>query len=168
LPLLALITLADAAQAATRWRYQSIWRLITLWRGDKYFGDLLNQMAAPDLAISISTGHLVTKSDEMFDAVAKGTIQMGTDWPSYWEGKNTAFSLITRRRCGSRQSITCSGSGRPAGWSCARTLRQIRPGLVSPLVTGPESGQRSNKRSTRGRLQGGKIAAVAAARSQHP
>ena len=20
---------------------------------------------------------------------------MGTDWPSYWEGKNTAFALIT-------------------------------------------------------------------------
>ncbi len=146
--LLALITLADAAQAATRWRYQSIWApSITLWRGDKYFGDLLNQMAAPDLAIQyFDGGTLVTKSDEMFDAVAKGTIQMGTDWPSYWEGKNTAFSLITSTPMWLTPVDYMLWFWQAGGLELCHELYG-KFGLVwyPHSVTGPESGQRSNK-----------------------
>jgi TRAP-type mannitol/chloroaromatic compound transport system substrate-binding protein len=83
--------------AGLRWRYQSIWvPSITLWRGDKYFSDLVNVLAEGDLAIEYyEGGSLVTTSGELFDAVAQGTLDMGSDWPSYWEGKDTAFGLVT-------------------------------------------------------------------------
>ena len=68
-----------AEAAAARWRFQSIWvPSITLWKGDKYWVDLMNVMAAGDLDIKwFAGGTLVTRSDEMFDAVAKGTIEAG-------------------------------------------------------------------------------------------
>lgn len=56
----------------------------------------MNRLAYPELEITYyEGGTLVTTSDELFEAVSSGAIQMGTDWPSYWEGKNTAFSLVT-------------------------------------------------------------------------
>ena len=85
------------ARAAAKWKYQSMWApSITLWRGDKYFGDLLNIMANGDLEVKYYPGGtLVKSSDQIFDAVRVGSLQMATDWPSYWEGKNSAFGLIT-------------------------------------------------------------------------
>ncbi|RPJ07838.1 MAG: hypothetical protein EHM36_06270 [Deltaproteobacteria bacterium] len=88
---------SPAEAAPVKWRYQTIWApSITLWRGDKYLSDLINVLAAGELEITYyQGGSLITRSDEMFDAVAKGAVNMGSDWPSYWEGKNTAFGLIT-------------------------------------------------------------------------
>lgn len=146
--LLVLGTLAEAAQAATKWRYQTMWApSITLWRGDKYFGDLMNRLAAPDLQIQyFQGGALVTRSDEMFDAVAKGTIEMGTDWPSYWEGKNTAFSLITSTPVWLTPGDYLLWFWQAGGLELAQELYG-KYGLVwyPHSVTGPESGQRSNK-----------------------
>jgi len=87
---------ANAAGPA-KWKMQTLWvPSITLWRGDKYLVDLLNVLAKDELEISYNEGGtLVTTSGEMFDAIRNGVIEMGTDWPSYWEGKNTAFSLFT-------------------------------------------------------------------------
>jgi TRAP-type mannitol/chloroaromatic compound transport system substrate-binding protein len=92
-----IIGLAAPVQAVTKWKYQSMWvPSITLWRGDKYFGDLMNVLAAGELEIKyFPGGTLVKTSNEIFDAVVAGSIQMATDWPSYWEGKNTAFGLIS-------------------------------------------------------------------------
>jgi TRAP-type mannitol/chloroaromatic compound transport system substrate-binding protein len=146
--LLVLGVLAEAAQAATRWRYQTIWApSITLWRGDKYFGDLMNVMAAPDLQLQyFQGGSLVTRSDEMFDAVAKGTIEMGTDWPSYWEGKNTAFGLITSTPAWLTPADYMLWYWQAGGLELAQELYG-KYGIVwyPHSVTGPESGQRSNK-----------------------
>lgn len=146
--LILLGALAEAAQAAARWRYQTIWvPSITLWRGDKYFGDLLNQMAAPDLQLQyFQGGTLVTRSDEMFDAVAKGTIEMGTDWPSYWEGKNTAFSLITSTPMWLTPGDYMLWFWQAGGLELAQELYG-KYGIVwfPHSVTSPESGQRSNK-----------------------
>ena len=91
------IDLAAPVQAVTNWKYQSMWApSITLWRGDKYFGDLMNVMAEGELEIKYYPGGtLVKSSNQIFDAVKVGSIQMATDWPSYWEGKNSAFGLIT-------------------------------------------------------------------------
>ena len=83
--------------AQINWTMQSIWvPSITLWRGDKYFVDLVNRLALGDLYIEYNEGGaLVTTSDEVFDAVRTGALDMSTDWPSYWEGRDTAFSLVT-------------------------------------------------------------------------
>ncbi|MEE8300721.1 MAG: hypothetical protein V3R28_05415, partial [Desulfatiglandales bacterium] len=87
----------QVASAGAKWKYQSMWvPSITLWRGDKYFGDLMNRLAGDELQIKyFPGGTLVKKSNQIFDAVQAGSLQMATDWPSYWEGKNTAFSLLT-------------------------------------------------------------------------
>ena len=146
--LLVLGTLAEAAEAATRWRYQTMWApSITLWRGDKYFGDLMNRLAAPDLEIRyFDGGTLVTRSDEMFDAVAKGTIEMGTDWPSYWEGKNTAFSLITSTPVWLTPVDYMLWFWQAGGLELSQELYGKYNIVWFPhSVTGPESGQRSNK-----------------------
>jgi TRAP-type mannitol/chloroaromatic compound transport system substrate-binding protein len=146
--LLVLGTLAEAAEAAARWRYQTIWApSITLWRGDKYFGDLVSRMTAPDLQLQyFQGGALVTRSDEMFDAVAKGTIEMGTDWPSYWEGKNTAFSLITSTPMWLTPGDYMLWFWQAGGLELAQELYG-KYGIVwfPHSVTSPESGQRSNK-----------------------
>lgn len=68
---------------------------ITLWRPDRYFVDLVNTIAHGHVDISYYDGGTFSSSTDMFDDVQAGSIDMGSDWPSYWEGRNTAFSLIT-------------------------------------------------------------------------
>jgi len=94
---IVIVSLTAPAYAVTKWRYQSMWApSITLWRPDKYLGDMMNILAAGELELQyFPGGTLITRSDEIFDAVSKGTLEMSTDWPSYWEGKNTAFGLFT-------------------------------------------------------------------------
>jgi len=142
---------AKAAQSSEvkqqKWRYQSIWvPSITLWRPDKYFGDLVNVLTGGELEIQyFEGGKLITKSDEIFDAVSKGTLDMATDWPSYWEGKNTAFSLITSVPMGFTPADYMIWYWQGGGLELAQEL-YAKYGIVwfPHSVTGPESGQRSN------------------------
>ena len=137
---------APAAEA--KWRYQSMWvPSITLWRGDKYFGDLMNVLAKGELQIQyFPGGTLITRSDEIFDAVSKGTLDMSTDWPSYWEGKNTAFSLITSTPVWLTPSDYMLWFWQGGGLELSQEL-YAKYGIVwfPHSITSPESGQRSNK-----------------------
>jgi len=130
-----------------KWRYQSIWvPSITLWRPDKYFGDLVNTLNGDELEVQyFEGGKLITKSDEIFDAVSKGTLDMATDWPSYWEGKNTAFSLITSVPMGFTPADYMIWYWQGGGLELAQEL-YAKYGIVwfPHSVTGPESGQRTN------------------------
>ena len=57
------IDLAAPVQAVTKWKYQSMWaHSITLWRGDKYFGDLMNIMAEGELKIKYYPGGTLVKT----------------------------------------------------------------------------------------------------------
>jgi len=145
---IAIMSLAAPIQAAEKWRYQSMWvPSITLWRGDKYFGDLMNVLAQGELEIKyFPGGTLITRSDEIFDAVAKGTLDMSTDWPSYWEGKNTAFGLITSTPVWFTPADYLIWFWQAGGLELAQEL-YAKYGIVwfPHSVTGPESGQRSNK-----------------------
>ena len=138
---------AQAAPAA-KWRYQTMWApSITLWRGDKYFSDLMNILAAGDLEIQyFPGGTLMTRSDEIFDAVVKGSLNMATDWPSYWEGKNTAFALITSWPMWLTPGDYMLWFWQAGGFELSQEL-YAKYGIVwfPHSVTGPESGQRSNK-----------------------
>lgn len=138
----------NPASAETKWKYQSMWvPSITLWRGDKYFGDLMNVLADGELQIKYYPGGtLVTTSNEIFDAVVKGSLQMATDWPSYWEGKNTAFSLITSTPVWFTPADYLMWFWQAGGLELSQELYG-KFGLVwfPHSVTGPESGQRSNK-----------------------
>jgi TRAP-type mannitol/chloroaromatic compound transport system substrate-binding protein len=148
-----IVSVAEPVQAVEKWRYQSMWvPSITLWRGDKYFGDLMNVLAKGELDIQyFPGGTLITKSDEIFDAVAKGTLDMSTDWPSYWEGKNTAFSLITSTPMWLTPADYLLWFWQAGGLELSQEL-YAKYGIVwfPHSVTSPESGQRSNKRITTG------------------
>src|SRR3990172_5057320 len=149
--MIAITSWTAPVEAASKGRYQSMWvPSITLWRGDKYFGDLMNVLAKGELEIKyFPGGTLITKSDEIFDAVAKGTLDMSTDWPSYWEGKNTAFSLITSTPMWLTPADYLLWFWQAGGLELSQEL-YAKYGIVwfPHSVTSPESGQRSNKRIT--------------------
>ncbi len=139
--------IADEDIETITWRYQSMWvPSITLWRGDKYFADLMNILAYPHLEIDYyEGGSLVTTSDELFDGVAAGTLEMGSDWPSYWEGKNTAFGLITSTPCVLTPGDYMQWFWQAGGLELSQDLYEQYNIVWFPhSVTGPESGQRSN------------------------
>ncbi len=142
----------EPAQAAAKWKYQSIWvPSITLWRPDKYFCDLMNNLAAPDLEIQyFAGGTLITKSDEIFEAVQKGTLDAATDWPSYWAGKNTAFDLISSVPVWFNPGDYMVWMWQGGGLELAQELYGKFGMVYFPHgLTGPESGQRSNKPITK-------------------
>lgn len=135
------------AKGPHKWRMQTLWvPSITLWRGDKYLVDLLNVLAKDELSIKYNEGGtLVTSSKEMFDAVRNGIIDMGTDWPSYWEGKNTAFSLLTSVPMFFTPADYLLWYWQGGGLELAQELYGKYNIVWFPhSVTSPECGQRSN------------------------
>lgn len=149
----ACLPQAEAASKPIHWKGQTAWApSITLWRGDKYVVDLMNRLAYGELEIEYNEGGtLVTNASEMFDAVRNNIIQFGTDWPSYWEGKNTAFSLITSVPMGFTPADYLLWYWQGGGLELAQELYG-RYGIVwfPHSVTSPESGQRSNVAITTG------------------
>ena len=133
--------------APIKWTMQSIWvPSITLWRGDKYFVDLINRQALGELYIEYNEGGaLVTTSDEIFDAVRTGSLDMATDWPSYWEGRDTAFGLVT-----SAPMILTPGDYMIWYWQAGglelvqKLYDEYNIVWYPHSVTSPESGQRTN------------------------
>jgi TRAP-type mannitol/chloroaromatic compound transport system substrate-binding protein len=143
-----VVSLAVPAQAVEKWRYQSMFPpSLTLWRGDKYFSDLLNILAAKELEITyFPMGAIVTRSEEIFNAVARGTLNMGTEWPSYSEGRNTAFSLVTSTPCWFTPGDYMVWFWQGGGFELVQELYGKYGIVFFPhSVTGPESGQRTNK-----------------------
>ncbi|BAS28696.1 ABC transporter substrate-binding protein [Limnochorda pilosa] len=148
---LAVVTAAPSeaasAQRPARLTMQSIWApSITLWRPDKYFADLVNVLADGVVHVDyFDGGTLVTTSDELFDAVSTGALDLGSDWPSYWEGKNTVFALFT-----SVPMIFTPGDYMVWYWQAGGfELAQEMYGKYGMVwlphsVTSPESGQRTN------------------------
>lgn len=71
---------------------------------------------------------------------------MGSDWPSYWEGRNTAFSLVT-----SVPVIFSPGDYMIWFWEAGglelvnELYGQYGRQWLPHSVTGPESGQRTNR-----------------------
>lgn len=140
------------AEGPAKWRMQTLWvPSITLWRGDKYLVDLMNVLAKDELAIKYNEGGtLVTSSKEMFDAVRLGVIDMGTDWPSYWEGKNTAFSLLTSVPMFFTPADYLLWYWQGGGLELAQELYGKYNIVWFPhSVTSPECGQRSNVKITK-------------------
>lgn len=74
------------------------WKMVMPWSKGLLFYDIATHFAdsvrlasAGRLDIKpFSAGELVPAM-QSFDAVAKGSAQVGHDWPGYWKGKNEAF-----------------------------------------------------------------------------
>ncbi|MBT8363053.1 MAG: TRAP transporter substrate-binding protein DctP, partial [Deltaproteobacteria bacterium] len=74
------------------------WKMVMPWSKGllfydiaAHFADSVRLASAGRLDIKpFSAGELVPAM-QSFDAVAKGSAQVGHDWPGYWKGKNEAF-----------------------------------------------------------------------------
>lgn len=74
------------------------WKMVMPWSEGLLFYDMAQHFA--DTVALASGGRLEIKlfpagslvgAMESFDAVSKGSAQIGHDWPGYWKGKNEAF-----------------------------------------------------------------------------
>lgn len=127
--------------------FETSWpNTITLWRPDKYFVDLVNTLGNGHVDIEYNDGGTFSSSVQMFDDVQSGAIDMGSDWPSYWEGRNTAFSLTTSVPIIFTPGDYMTWYWQRGGYELVNELYG-KYGLkwYPHSVTSPESGQRTNK-----------------------
>ncbi len=144
--LVFLISSTGPAMAKTL-RFQSIWPAsIQLNKGDKYFADLVDVLCEDEVNIDYNDGGSLVETSEVFDAVSEGMLDMATDWPSYWEGKNSAYALITSWPMGFTPADYMIWYWQGGGLELAQELYGKDDIVWFPhAVTGPESGQRSNE-----------------------
>ncbi|SFU10522.1 TRAP transporter substrate-binding protein DctP [Sedimentitalea nanhaiensis] len=67
---------------------------INLIEADKHFVELVNKLGEDAINIDFFPGNTIVPSTQVFDAVRSGATQAAADWPGYWAGTNTAFSLL--------------------------------------------------------------------------
>ena len=132
---------------AKNWKFQSSWPgSILLNKPDKYFAHLIDVLAGDELNLKYFDGGSIVGSTEVFEAVANGVVEMATDWPSYWDGKNTAFSLLTSVPMGFTPADYMIWYWQGGGFELAQELYGKYGIVYFPHgLTSPESGQRSNK-----------------------
>lgn len=93
---MAMVFSAGISSAAPiKWTMVSTWTpAIDLLQGDINFAKLVTEMSGGRLEITVSPAGELVPATAVFDAVARGSVQAGGDWPTYWAGKNSAFDLL--------------------------------------------------------------------------
>lgn len=78
-----------------------VWRLASAWGEgsrqfafDQRFCDRVAEMSNGRLTIKCYGSGQLCSTTEVFDLVAGGDVEVGSDAPQYWSGKNTAFDLL--------------------------------------------------------------------------
>ena len=78
-----------------QWKLVSTWTpAINLLEADKYFVKAVNELSAGRLKVTVHPAGELVPAMEVFNAISKGTFEMGGEWPNYWAGKNSAFDLL--------------------------------------------------------------------------
>ncbi|MFH1154709.1 MAG: TRAP transporter substrate-binding protein DctP [Pseudomonadota bacterium] len=74
------------------------WKMVMPWSKGLLFYDIASHFAdsvrlasAGRLDIKVFSADELVPAMQCFDAVSKGSAQVGHDWPGYWKGKNEAF-----------------------------------------------------------------------------
>ncbi|HRF44024.1 MAG TPA: TRAP transporter substrate-binding protein DctP, partial [Candidatus Competibacteraceae bacterium] len=57
----------------------------------QHFADTVALASGGRLEIKLFPAGALVGAMESFDAVSKGSAEIGHDWPGYWKGKNEAF-----------------------------------------------------------------------------
>lgn len=65
-----------------------------LIEADKYWLEQVEKLVGDQVQIQFFTAGELVKAKETFDAVSSGTVEIGSDFPGYWAGKDTAFNLV--------------------------------------------------------------------------
>ncbi len=92
---LAVSMPSGAAEKPIKWKMTSLWTpVIQLIEGDRHFVDLVNKLSNGALKVKFFDGGTLVPPYQVFEAVAKGTIDAGSDSAFIWAGKDTAFGLL--------------------------------------------------------------------------
>lgn len=84
-----------AAEETFNWKLASCWPPAnTLVEADRYFADLVEELSGGQLKIKVHPAPELVSPNEVLDAVERGSVEMGGDWPGYWAGRNEAFNII--------------------------------------------------------------------------
>ncbi len=77
-----------------RWQATTFWnpKVRIMFDGVRQFCENVKQMSDGQLEIKLYGGGELVPPFGAFDAVSKGTVQMGTGSPYFWAGKSTAFN----------------------------------------------------------------------------
>jgi len=74
------------------------WKMVTPWSKGllfqdyaEHFADSVRVASGGRLDIKVFSAGELVGAMESFDAVSKGSAEIGHDWPGYWKGKNEAF-----------------------------------------------------------------------------
>lgn len=85
----------STAAKSIRWKVTTTWtesnELIEL---DKNYLKLARGILGEELKIQYHVGGTLIPGFELFDAVRDGTVDAGFDWPGYWAGKDSVFSIL--------------------------------------------------------------------------
>lgn len=149
-------TSGDSANASTSNDQTYNWRLASAWgEGSRQFE--FDQRFCEKVAI-MSNGRLNIKcygagqlaaTTEVFDLVASGDVEVGSDAPQYWSGKNTAFDLLGYNVLGLNASDYMTWYFGGEGYQLTKDLyHQYGLEYFYTAITNPESGIRSNKQIT--------------------
>jgi TRAP-type mannitol/chloroaromatic compound transport system substrate-binding protein len=95
--LTAAVALSAAAASAEEvtLRMTSVWpEGINLIDSDKHFAELVNSIGEGVIQIDFTPGGVLVPSTQVFSAVQSGGVDMATDWPGYWAGTDSTFSLL--------------------------------------------------------------------------
>ncbi len=75
-----------------RWKMATTWAKGIPWhKTAEYFAKTAEIASGGQLKITVYPDGALVPAFEVFDAVRKGVVEMGHDWPGYWKGKNEAF-----------------------------------------------------------------------------
>lgn len=76
----------------TRWKMVMPWsKGLLFYDVAVHFADSVRLASAGRLDIKVFSAGELVPAMQCFDAVSKGSAQVGHDWPGYWKGKNEAF-----------------------------------------------------------------------------
>lgn len=91
---LALAAGTASAEEVTL-RMTTVWpEGINLIDSDKHFVELVNSIGKGIIQIDFTPGGVLVPSTQVFSAVQSGGVDMATDWPGYWAGTDSTFSLL--------------------------------------------------------------------------
>jgi TRAP-type mannitol/chloroaromatic compound transport system substrate-binding protein len=122
-------------------------------KGLKYFWDQQNRlidsiemMSNKKLSVALYAEGELASVKEIFELVSSGTMEMGSDWPGYWSGKNTAFDLLAAQVMGLSPEDYIMWIYNGGGFELYQEIYGKFNLVYLPFdVTHMESGIRSNK-----------------------
>lgn len=132
------------------------WKLASAWGEgsrqfsfDQRFCDRVQEMSNGRLKIKLYGAGQLCSTTEVFDLVAAGDVQVGSDAPQYWSGKNTAFDLLGYNVLGLGGSDYLTWYFGGEGYQLTKDLYH-KYGLeyFYTAITNCESGIRSNNQIT--------------------